>query len=93
MSLIISFGKIKKPQTFVLENGLKVMIVENHKLPRVTFNLTLDNAPFAEGNKKGVDENGRSISKQAGQMQPLQRNFGIYFRRGEVLQHLRVFGS
>ena len=47
---------IKKPQTFVLANGLKVMIVEDHKLPRVTFNLTLDNAPFAEGNKKGVDE-------------------------------------
>ncbi|MFM9824927.1 M16 family metallopeptidase [Flavobacterium sp.] len=47
---------IKSPQTFVLENGLKVMIVENHKLPKVTFNLTLDNAPFAEGSKKGVDE-------------------------------------
>lgn len=47
---------IKKPQTFVLANGLKVMIVEDHKLPRVTYNLTLDNAPFAEGNKKGVDE-------------------------------------
>ncbi|MFH6933614.1 M16 family metallopeptidase [Flavobacterium sp. FlaQc-30] len=47
---------IKKPQTFVLANGMKVLIVENHKLPRVSFNLTLDNAPFAEGNKKGVDE-------------------------------------
>ena len=47
---------IKKPQTFVLANGLKVMIVEDHKLPRVTYNLTLDNAPFAEGNKKGVDD-------------------------------------
>ena len=47
---------IKKPQTFVLANGLKVMIVEDHKLPKVTYNLTLDNAPFAEGNKKGVDE-------------------------------------
>ena len=47
---------IKKPQTFVLENGMKVLIVENHKLPRVSFNLTLDNAPFTEGNKKGVDE-------------------------------------
>ena len=47
---------IKKPQSFVLTNGLKVMIVENHKLPRVTYNLTLDNAPFAEGTKKGVDE-------------------------------------
>jgi predicted Zn-dependent peptidase len=47
---------IKKPQTFTLANGLKVMVVENHKLPKVTFNLTIDNAPFAEGNKKGVDE-------------------------------------
>jgi zinc protease len=47
---------VKKPQTFSLKNGLKVMIVEDHKLPRVTYNLTLDNPPFAEGNKKGVDE-------------------------------------
>lgn len=45
---------IGKPQTFELSNGLKVMVVENHKLPRVSFTLTLDNAPYAEGNKKGV---------------------------------------
>ena len=47
---------IKKPETFSLPNGLKVLVVENHKLPRVSFNLSIDNAPFAEGNKKGVDE-------------------------------------
>lgn len=47
---------IKKPQTFTLANGMKVLVVENHKLPRVSFNLTLDNAPFTEGNKKGVNE-------------------------------------
>ena len=47
---------INKPQTFTLPNGLKVMVVENHKLPRVSFNLTIDNAPFAEGSKKGVDD-------------------------------------
>ena len=47
---------IKKPVTFVLENGLKVLVVENNKLPRVSFNLTLDNAPFAEGSKKGVTD-------------------------------------
>jgi predicted Zn-dependent peptidase len=47
---------INKPQTFFLANGLKVMIVENHKLPKVTFNLTIDNPPFAEESKKGVDE-------------------------------------
>lgn len=52
---------IKKPQTFVLENGMKVLVVENHKLPRVSFNLTLDNAPFTEGSKKGVDDLTSSI--------------------------------
>ena len=48
--------KIGKPQTFTLQNGLKVMVVENHKLPRVSFTLSIDNAPYAEGNKKGVSE-------------------------------------
>ena len=47
---------VNKPQSFVLKNGLKVLVVENHKLPRVSFNLTLDNAPYAEGNKKGVSD-------------------------------------
>lgn len=45
---------VKKPATFTLPNGLKVLIVEDHKLPRVSYNLTIDNAPYAEGNKKGV---------------------------------------
>ncbi|MES2544688.1 MAG: pitrilysin family protein [Bacteroidota bacterium] len=47
---------IKKPESFTLSNGLKVMVVENHKLPRVSFNLSIDNSPYAEGNKKGVDD-------------------------------------
>ncbi|MSP85545.1 MAG: insulinase family protein, partial [Flavobacteriaceae bacterium] len=45
---------IKKPESFTLPNGLKVMVVENHKLPKVSFNLSIDNTPYAEGNKKGV---------------------------------------
>jgi len=45
---------VKKPETFTLKNGLKVMVVENHKLPRVSYTLTLDNPPYAEGDKKGV---------------------------------------
>jgi zinc protease len=65
--------KIGKPQTFTLQNGLKVMVVENHKLPRVSFTLSIDNAPYVEGSKKGVSEitseligNGTSkISKDA----------------------------
>ncbi|MBN8565115.1 MAG: insulinase family protein [Flavobacteriales bacterium] len=64
---------IGKPQTFELKNGLKVLVVENNKLPRVSYNLTIDNAPYAEGAKKGVADmtssmigNGtKTISKDA----------------------------
>ena len=45
---------IGKPQSFALKNGLKVLVVENHKLPRVSFSLSIDNAPNLEGAKKGV---------------------------------------
>jgi predicted Zn-dependent peptidase len=45
---------IKKPQSFTLPNGLQVLIVENHKLPKVSFSLNIDNSPYAEGAKKGV---------------------------------------
>jgi zinc protease len=47
---------IGKPQTFELPNGLKVLVVENNKLPRVSYNLSIDNAPYSEGNKKGVSD-------------------------------------
>ncbi|MEZ7505114.1 M16 family metallopeptidase [Flavobacterium sp. Arc2] len=46
--------KIGKSNNFELKNGLKVMVVENHKLPRVAYRLSLDNMPYAEGDKKGV---------------------------------------
>ncbi|MGS2762587.1 insulinase family protein [Sinomicrobium sp. M5D2P9] len=42
------------PNTFELKNGLKVIVVENHKLPRVSYTLTIDNPPFTEGVKAGV---------------------------------------
>lgn len=47
---------IGKPQSFELKNGLKVMVVENHKLPRVSFNLSIDNAPYLESLKNGTSE-------------------------------------
>ena len=43
-----------KPEMFTLKNGLKVMVVENHKLPRVTGTLIIDNGPIYEGEKAGV---------------------------------------
>lgn len=44
------------PQSFLLDNGLKVIVVENHKLPRVSYTLTLDNPPHTEGAKAGVGD-------------------------------------
>ncbi|SFU28195.1 Predicted Zn-dependent peptidase [Pustulibacterium marinum] len=43
-----------EPETFQLSNGLTVLMVENHKLPRVSISLTIDNPPHTEGNKAGV---------------------------------------
>ncbi len=43
-----------KPKTFSLKNGLKVIVVENSKLPRAFANLEIDNYPDYEGNIKGV---------------------------------------
>ena len=45
---------LEKPQEFELKNGLKVLVVENHKLPRVSFNLAFDRDPVLEGEKAGV---------------------------------------
>ncbi len=46
--------KLDKPQEFKLKNGIKVLVVENHKLPRVSYSLRIDNNPIIEGDKAGV---------------------------------------
>jgi predicted Zn-dependent peptidase len=43
-----------EPESFQLNNGLKVLVVENHKLPRVSIQLSIDNPPILEGDKAGV---------------------------------------
>ncbi len=65
----IFFGK---PQTFKLENGLTVLVVENNKLPRASASLSFDNPLIYEGEVAGVSSilaemigNGtQSISKE-----------------------------
>jgi zinc protease len=47
----ITLGKY---ESFTLKNGLKVIVVENHKLPKVTYNLVVDADPTLEGNKAGL---------------------------------------
>ncbi len=46
--------KLGKAEKFKLPNGLQVIMVENHKLPRASANLTIDNKPVFEGDKAGV---------------------------------------
>lgn len=48
--------ELTKPQTFELKNGLKVMVVENHKLPQVRAQLVIDNPMHGEGEVVGVSE-------------------------------------
>ncbi|MCX6174886.1 MAG: pitrilysin family protein [Ignavibacteriales bacterium] len=45
--------KIGNAESFVLPNGLKVFVVENHKLPKVTFSLLIDRDPIIEGKNAG----------------------------------------
>ena len=45
--------RISDYKTFELKNGLKVFLVENHKIPRVSYSLLLNIKPFAEGDSLG----------------------------------------
>jgi predicted Zn-dependent peptidase len=61
------------PQSFSLDNGMKLMVVRNTKLPRVRIQLLIDNPLYAAEDKAGVESilaamlgNGTtSISKDA----------------------------
>ena len=46
--------KITEAETFTLANGLKVFVVKNTKLPRVSFTLVLERDPILEGDKAGL---------------------------------------
>ena len=41
-------------EQFQLDNGLQVILVENHKLPRVSYQLYVDVPPLSEGDKTGT---------------------------------------
>lgn len=45
---------LEKPVEFQLKNGIKILVVENNKLPRVSYQLSIDNQPVFEGQKAGV---------------------------------------
>ncbi len=45
--------KLGNYQTFTLDNGLKVIVVENHKLPEVTFRMEIVKDPILEKDHAG----------------------------------------
>jgi zinc protease len=45
---------IKEPVTYILPNGITVLIVENHRFPKVRASYTIDAGPITEGAKAGV---------------------------------------
>lgn len=45
---------IKDPVIYNLSNGMTVLVVENHKLPKVSASLIIDAGPIKEGEKAGV---------------------------------------
>lgn len=83
---------IAKPKTFKLNNGLTVLVVENHKLPRVNVNLIIDRAPVFEGDIVGVGSimssqlgNGTSLlSKDEFNKKIDYLGAGLYFRTNGV---------
>jgi len=60
-SIVPSAGKapsinIKDSEVFKTANGITVVLSENHKLPRVTFDLVMGAGPWLEGNKAGLSD-------------------------------------
>lgn len=50
--------------SYTLSNGLQVIVVENHKIPRISVQLYIDNEPILERDSKGyVDITGSLLSK------------------------------
>ena len=46
--------KLDKPKEFKLKNWIRVLVVENHKLPRINYSLRFNRNPIVEGDKSGV---------------------------------------
>jgi zinc protease len=45
---------IKDSEVFTTANGITVILSENHKLPKVSFSLSMGASPVAEGSKAGL---------------------------------------
>jgi zinc protease len=52
---------IKDSEVFTMSNGITVILSENHKLPRVSFDLNMGSDPRLEGSKAGLSDMAGSL--------------------------------
>ena len=57
-------------ESFQLDNGLTVFVVENHKIPSVSFSLVLDIDPIREGDKAGYVELAGAMLRRGTETRP-----------------------
>lgn len=66
----LEFGEA---EVFELDNGLKVIVVENHKLPRISMNLVIDRDPVFEGDKAGYVSLAGDMMRQGTSSRPKEK--------------------
>jgi predicted Zn-dependent peptidase len=47
---------LKESEVFTTSNGITVILSENHKIPKVSFDLSMGSDPKIEGNKAGISD-------------------------------------
>lgn len=70
-------------QDFTLDNGLQVILVENHKLPRVSYQLFIDVPPHMEGEYAGA----------SGMMGSMLRRATSDMTKGEIDEAIDFIGA
>ena len=52
---------LKESEVFTTANGITVILSENHKIPKVSFDLSMGSDPRMEGNKAGLSDMAGSL--------------------------------
>ena len=71
--------------TFTLDNGLEVIVVENNKLPRASYSLTLKNNPVIQGKQAGyVDIAGDMLARGTTSKTKAEIDAAVDFIGGQI---------
>ncbi|MEO6818682.1 MAG: insulinase family protein [Ginsengibacter sp.] len=92
---------IKDPVIFKMSNGITVLVVENHKLPKVNAILTIDMGPTFEGDKIGegtimgqmLNEGTKTMDKETfdNKVEIMGADLSLYSTGGSVSALTRYF--